>query len=318
MEHRPYPKIPSRPDPSQSSPAGIWVATEKVHGAQVVVGCDGSETHIGKRKAWLADGEPFFGWQLLRAELAAAARGVHAALASPRAVRLYGELFGGAYPHPAVPPSPGISAVQTGIWYSPNLHFALFDVVVETAADDAAEFLAHSEVERLAAAHGLLVVPLVGRGPRSVVDALPIRAPTRVPAWFGLPPIEGNVAEGLVLKPDVRAAPSDRFVIKRKIVEFDDARFDEATPFEADVVLGVGELASHAARLVNDARVASARSKVGTALAAVLDEMVLDVLVDLEAAFPAALRALTPDQEAQLRDEIERLATEMSGLLPGR
>ncbi|MFO0669854.1 MAG: RNA ligase family protein [Polyangiaceae bacterium] len=318
MEHRPYPKIASRPNPAQSSPAGIWVATEKVHGAQLVVGCDGNETRIGKRKAWLEDGEPFFGWQLLRARLGAAARGIHAALGAPRAVRIYGELFGGAYPHPAVPPSPGISAVQTGIWYSPNLHFALFDVIVETATDDAGEFLAHSEVERLAAAHDLLVVPLVGRGPRSVVDALPVRAPTRVPAWFGLPTLEGNVAEGLVLKPDVRAAPNDRIVIKRKIAEFDDARFDEATPFEADVVLSVTQLASHAASLVNDARVASARSKVGAMPTAILDEIVLDVLLDLEAAFPAAMRTLTADQEAQLRAEIERLSTARTELLTRR
>lgn len=282
---------------------------EKLHGAQLVVGCDGKKTRIGKRKAWLEEDEPFFGWQLLRAELAAAARGVHAGLGSAGAVRIYGELLGGAYPHPTVSPTPGMSAVQTGIWYSPNLHFAVFDIIVETQAGDHVEFLAHTDVERLAGAHGLFVVPLVGRGPRSVVDDLPVRAPTRVPASFGLPIIEGNVAEGLVLKPDVRAAPNDRFVIKRKIAEFDDARFDDATPFRAEVVLGVDELLAHAVRLVNDARVASARSKVGTALAAVREEIVLDVLVDLEAAFPVAFRALTADQEAQLRAEIERLAT---------
>ncbi|MBK6696031.1 MAG: hypothetical protein IPG50_28050 [Myxococcales bacterium] len=102
---------------------------------------------------------------------------------------------------------------------------------------------------------------------------------------------------------------------ERKIAEFDDARFDEATPFEADVVLSVGQLASHAASLVNDARVASARSKVGAAPREVLGEIVLDVLVDLEAAFPSAFRALSADDEAQLRAEIEQLATERLALL---
>lgn len=311
MEHRAYPKVPTRFDLSRPSPAGVWVATEKVHGAQVVVGCDGRETRIGKRKAWLEDGEPFFGWQLIRAQITAAARGVHAELGppdSPRVVRLYGELFGGAYPHPAVAQSPGMAAVQTGVWYSPNLHFALFDIVVEAAGDDAGKFLSHSDVEELAASHGLLVVPLVGRGLRADVDALPVRAPTRVPAWFGLPPLEGNVAEGLVIKPDARTAVGDRVVLKRKIDEFDEARFDESAPFESGVVLSEHQIALHLARLVNGARVASARSKVGTAPAEVLAEVVLDVLVDLEAAFPTSFRALTVDGEARLRAEIERLA----------
>lgn len=313
MDHRAYPKISSRPNTAQASPGGVWVATEKVHGAQVVLGCDGHQTRVGKRKAWLADDEAFFGWQLLRAELERAARDVHAALGGPRVVRIYGEVFGGAYPHPQVLATPGVSAVQTGIWYSPNLHFSVFDLLVEDAAGDAGEFLSHTEVEKLASAHGLLVVPLVGRGPRALVDELPTRAPTRVPAWFRLPAIDGNVAEGLVLKPDVRAAPEDRIIIKRKIPEFDDARFDEAVPFRSTASLAVSDLAVHAARLVNAARIASARSKVGLAKADIASEIVLDVLVDLEAAFPTAFAALTSEDEDKLRAEVAALAAAIVG-----
>jgi Rnl2 family RNA ligase len=304
MDHLAYPKIPVRPDSAQLRPGGTWVATEKLHGAQLVVGCDGRIVRVGKRKAWLED-EPFFGWQLLRVELEVAARAVQQTLGG--VVRLYGELFGGAYPHPDVAARPGVSAVQTGIWYSPDVHFALFDVLVQ------GEFLGHSEVEALAAATGLRCAPLVGRGPYALVDALPVRAPTRVPAWFGLPTIANNVAEGLVLKPDTRAAPEDRFVLKRKIAEFDDARFDEALPFKSTVALSLDELGAHAARLVNAARVASARSKVGTSLEAVLTELVLDVLIDLEAAFPAAWASLGTEGEERLREMVQAQATTLLG-----
>lgn len=300
MEHRPYPKIPAVPDPARVSPHGSWVATEKIHGANLVVGCDGTSARIGKRKAWLEDDEPFFGWQLLRAALVEAVRGVQRELGGT--VRLYGEIFGGAYPHGDVPALGGLSAVQTGIWYSPAIHYAVFDVVVEDC-----EFLAHHEMEALAARHGLMTAPLLGRGTRREVDALPTRFDSHVAAMFGLPAIAGNVAEGLVVKPDQRAAPSERFTLKRKIPELDDARFGEAEPLASDVLLDLDQLTAHASLLVNPARVASARSKVGTAPAAIRDEVVLDVMVDLEAAFPFTFGAMPSSTQDDLRDAIYEL-----------
>src|SRR5687767_3024442 len=128
FEHRPYPKIPKRHDGSRPLAGGTWVATEKIHGANLVVATDGTRDAIGKRKAWLADDEPFFGWQLLRNDLVVAARSIRLALAISGAsiVRLHGEIFGGAYPHPDVAPVRGMSAVQGGVWYAPDIRFALF------------------------------------------------------------------------------------------------------------------------------------------------------------------------------------------------
>ncbi|KAB2896542.1 MAG: RNA ligase, partial [Kofleriaceae bacterium] len=70
---------------------GTWVATEKLHGANFVVGVTADGVWFGKRKAWLAPTDAFFGWQLVAGELAAAARGVFARAGRPQVV-LYGEL----------------------------------------------------------------------------------------------------------------------------------------------------------------------------------------------------------------------------------
>ena len=62
--------------------------------------------------------------------------------------------------------------------------------------------------------------------------------------------------------------------------------------------------------MVNPTRLASARSKVGpTVLDELLDEVILDVMVDLSQAFPAALAALVDDEEAELQALIRRTAT---------
>nr|BFE57416.1 hypothetical protein GCM10020063_019420 [Dactylosporangium thailandense] len=285
MEHVTYPKIPAVL--ANASTAGPWIATEKIHGAQLVIAYDGTALRVGKRKAWLRDDEAFFGWQLLRSTLERAAR---AALGrGGTSVRLYGELYGGHYP--GADPVPGASPVQTGVWYSPGIRFALFDAVT----DDGPVWL-YADLAAIAAESGVDVVPLLARGTRSTVDAVPIRFPTRVPALHGLPPLDGNLAEGLVLRPDARLPLATRPVLKRKIPEFDEARFAEAQPWDPHI--SPAAVAPLAATLVNPARVASARSKVGPDDPAALEEeVVLDVMVDLVDAYPML----------QSRDDLEAL-----------
>src|SRR5262249_15141114 len=162
------------------------------------------------------DDGPFFGWQLLRDRLTAAAR---AALAGRgTAVRLYGELYGGAYPHPGVPRVPGITAVQTGVWYSPDPRFALFDVLVTDGGEGVC--LPYAQVREVAAATGLDVVPLLRRGRLSDLDAVPTRFVTTVPTALGLPSLPDNFAEGVVIRADLALPPARRPIVKRKIAEF--------------------------------------------------------------------------------------------------
>ena len=304
MRHVPYPKIGLA---DARGAAGPWIATEKLHGAQLVVAYDGRSVRVGKRKAWLADDEPFFGWQLLRDRLTAAAHAARTALPEgARGVRLYGELYGGAYPEPSVPAVPGVSAVQTGVWYSPELRFALFDVLVETGAEPDGVYLPYAAVRAVAAASGLDVVPLLRSGGRGEVADVPIRFATTVPASLGLPPLAGNLAEGVVLRADGELAVRVRPIVKRKIAEFDERRFDGARPFAADALLTPAELAVVAAGMVNPVRLASARSKVGTDPAAVAEEAVLDVMIDLADAFPVAMGALDADGERALVEGVRR------------
>jgi Rnl2 family RNA ligase len=311
MRFRPYAKMPASGEQrEQSTLGGSWVALEKIHGAQLVVAVQGTQVLFGKRKTWLTEEEPFFGWQLLRVQLGTAAREMARALGQEGStLYLYGELFGGHYPHAEVPAVPGMSPVQTGIWYAPDLRWSPFDILVARSEEDEGEFLAHGEVEAAAHQAGLITPPVIKRGTRLEVSAVPTQRPTRVPALLGLPPLEGNVAEGVVIKSEQRAAPSQRVSFKRKIEEFNEGRFDESAAWDPQQRLSLDELVLWAERLVNPARIASALSKWGRSEAAqVLDEVVLDVRVDLELAFPLAYRALDTSQEEHLSARISACA----------
>lgn len=304
MDHRAFPKIPTTLD--DGGGGSRWVATEKIHGAQLVVATDGKVVRVGKRKAWLQQGEPFFGWQILRHELEAKVLAVYAALGRGGELHLYGELFGGSYPHPDVVALPGISAVQTGIWYAPGLVWAVFDALV--VGEGTPVFLAHSTLEALCERVGLLVPPRLGRGTRAELTRLPVRYSSRVPMQLHLPELPGNVAEGYVLKPDAELPAIARPVVKHKIPEFDDSRFDDGHAFDADAHLGVVELLRLATAMMGPTRIASARSKVGTGLAAVVDEVVLDVWIDLESMFVRRMAALTEVEAEALRCGLATLA----------
>lgn len=328
IAHRPYPKIPTRL--AEGPGAGPdWVATEKIHGAQLVLGCDGRSVQVGKRKAWLADDEPFFGWQLLRGALVRAALDAFAFLRAsavtdyaPATVYVYGELFGGAYPHPETEALPGLSPVQTGIWYAPGLAFAAFDVLVcrgaapEHSDPPEPEFLSRTELEAVAEHAGLRTVPVLGRGTRRQLEALPVRYPTTVPEQLGLPALPDNVAEGYVLVPDRRLPAKARPVVKHKIPEFDDLRFDASVPFDPNRHLELDALERWTGALVNPMRLASARSKVGEDPEVVVEEALLDVFIDLEAIFPRRMAGLRPDEEATLRRGVEARLRELIAAAP--
>lgn len=293
MRFRTYPKIGG----GAASMGGAWVATEKIHGANFVIGVEGDAVGFGKRKAWLAEDEAFFGWQLLAKDLGERVRVVAREVGAAQVV-CFGELFGGGYPHPDVTPIAGLSAVQTGIWYAPDLRWAMFDVLVATSDDDDGELLAYAELEALAASAVLTTPPVIARGKYGDIERWPIVGPTELPGRFGLPPIADNVREGFVAKPDRRCAYGERPIVKKKLAEFDDARFDAGEAWDPGH-LDADALIAWAQRLVNPARVASARSKVGLEAAAIVDEIVLDVAIDLETVFAQSWRALG-DREAHV------------------
>lgn len=313
MEFLPFPKITTELDKSPSgNSGGIWIAQEKIHGAQLVIAVGPNGIKFGKRKAWLGNQEAFFGWQLIRVELESLCARIFESLSFPvgTVAYFYGELFGGQYPHTSVTQMQGIQPVQTGIWYAPFIHWAAFDAVIFPAGSAAdAYFLGGKELSQSIKEAGGINPPIIARGSFNELMQSPFRFQTKVPSLFGLPEIKNNWAEGLVIKPETSVLTSKRSVLKRKIEEFDEKRFDQSEAWDSDKLLSFEVVNIYAAKMVNPARIDSARSKVGDGRTKeLLEEIVLDILIDLEATFPATFRLMDSEQETILKDRIYSLA----------
>ncbi|MDI3289024.1 RNA ligase family protein [Polyangium sp. 15x6] len=315
-----------------------WIVTEKIHGANFCFVTDGEEVRCAKRKGWLAEDEDFFGHRAVLGRFAGGVRDVLARVKTrePKATRVlvYGELFGGGYPHPDVTPVPGVQPVQTGCWYAPGIEFCAFDVGF--VREDASErvYLDQDEAREACEDFGIPFARPLFRGRYEDALVLPLGFETTIPARLGLPSLgPSNKAEGVVLKPAralvvPRRAGVVRPVVKRKIPEFsEDERFHEAekwTGSRAPSASPVDWLMHEASSLVNENRLNAAVSKVGPTRpgdTARLGEVLALVREDLEAEMRArhegALRALSPAETRALAAHLDSEARALVELYLG-
>ncbi|MEM7040749.1 MAG: RNA ligase family protein, partial [Bacteroidota bacterium] len=236
-EHFPYEKISTNLQKSGLSEAEHrafravdFVVTEKIHGANFCIHRGPQGIHFAKRKALLTPEDDFFGYGHLREQLKATIKRLHAELAEYPAIAVYGELFGGAYPHRDVEADPRFTAVQSGVWYCPDLRFCAFDIAV-TTSKGLRHYLPFDRFTERCESVRLLYTPALFRGRLGPALAFSHEFPTTLPKLFGLPPLPDNYAEGVVVKAaESRKLPGHdmplRPVVKRKTKAFaEDLRY---------------------------------------------------------------------------------------------
>ncbi|MCB9703853.1 MAG: RNA ligase [Myxococcales bacterium] len=324
-EHIPYDRIPEGTDAWIGDPAALrrldrlrWAVTEKIHGANFCLVVDEDGVQAAKRKALLGEGDAFFNFQEVRLRHAASALALHDELRAgdPAIVRtfVYGELFGGAYPHPDVAPVAGAQPVQTGVYYAPGVEFCVFDVAVAVVGER--RFLDFDEAIARARGQGFFVAePLHVGSLREALD-FPLGFDSTIPARLGLPPLaRPNAAEGVVIRPLPaitlgEGAARSRPLLKRKIAAFaEDRRFHGASAW-ASPPIGAGPLALlewTVDALLSEQRLESAISKVGRPAPGDLEAMIeIEALViddlreHLERLEAAALARLAPAERERL------------------
>ncbi len=278
----------------------VWVASEKIHGANLCICTDGAQIVVAKRRAVLDPSDPFFAYKRAIAPLVPAVRSLFRELGKVTWAFIYGELFGGQYP--GVPSIDGVQAVQTAISYCPDVRFCAFDLATVDAAGYA--FVSYREAVARFEAAGLPVAPELARGTLAELLELPVTFATRLPAQLGLPALADNWAEGMVIKPWELAEP--RHVLKRKRPELAETAYRDAQLSADGDALTRAELALSSMLTRN--RVDSALSKLGRPegddAAARFDQIVAEILDDLRAELDRShgdvVLSLTRDEAALL------------------
>ena len=184
---------------------GFWdmeyVVQEKTHGANLSYF---TENGIGfksaKRSGTLAADEKFHNHELILEELKPNFIRIWNKLKNKYAelnqLNIFGELIGGSYPHKSIKQDNKSIKVQKGIFYSPQNHFFAYDILINGDT-----YLSVGEANYFFEKENMLHAKTLFRG--SLEDCLkyPNAFKSIVSADLGLPELENNTCEGVVIKP---------------------------------------------------------------------------------------------------------------------
>jgi len=180
-----------------------FVVQEKVHGSNVCLVTDGKTVSFGKRTGFMEAGEKFYDYEELLERYTPKATAlfsiVQEALPDIGTLTIFGEMFGGKYPHPDVKNNSKISLIQKGVSYCPTHELYAFDLYVTN--EETGRFLSVDEANNFFEKGGLFYAKTLFRGTLNECLNYPNLFQSRISGWMGLPPIEGNICEGIVIRP---------------------------------------------------------------------------------------------------------------------
>lgn len=219
---------------------GVWVAREKIHGANFsFITDDGNTVTPAKRTDVVKPAEDFYGCSAVVAKYSPGIRKMWETLKKTGTyddlvIQVYGEFAG--------------RGVQKDVDYGEK-DFYVFDIRVN------GEFLPDNLCSLISRSHGLKMAPLLGYGTFEEIKELPITfesvvnkansgigSDNTVYGEFVYPIMEveeGNIAEGFVMKPVSPAfmPNGERVAIKCKTTKFTEKKAKKATRFNAPVSL---------------------------------------------------------------------------------
>ncbi|MDJ1497981.1 RNA ligase family protein [Cytophagaceae bacterium DM2B3-1] len=302
-----------------------WVVTEKLHGANFCVVLTAQEIQYAKRKEILLPEDDFFGYQDLVEKLEGKFLEIQdllqkkGLLKAEETALLYGELCGGGYPHPDIEPNPLVDLVQSGIYYSPNIEFCIFDIAIQNETSDVAKkYLDYDTMASLCNQVGLIYAEALLIGSYEEALHFDIHFESRLPAKLNLPRLPfPNLAEGVVIKPRVSlvlTTPKEIFrpVLKMKIQEFSEVQFHQSEKWNAFEPKGkTTRLIRDILRLINANRVSNAVSKIGRVKASDSHKVAQlsqyfreDIQYEIETNFRKSLNKLTQMEKEMIERHI--------------
>lgn len=204
---------------------------EKVHGANMSIYCNGKIVKFASRNHMLADGEKFYGIDVISQDISVKVLTLwhmiqgHLIDKPLTSLIIYGELFGGNYPHKDVPKHNNTPSIQTGVFYSPDNKFIAFDMYVKLGVVGGS-----GRLIEISLMNDLLDEAGIMRCRSLLTDTLdkclvyPNDNPSIIHTQLGLPPIDDNIMEGVVIKPEISCYLKNgtRVIIKNKNEKFNE------------------------------------------------------------------------------------------------
>ena len=299
-----------------------YVVQEKVHGANTSFLCDGNEVKFAKRTSVLAEDENFYEYAELletyKDRVLSLFGRVKARYPEISHISVFGEMFGGRYPHSDVKASHGCTLIQKGVFYAPEHEFYAFDIYLFEGENS--RFLPVEETNELFEAEGFFYAKTLFRGTLAECLKYPNAFESKIAEWLGLPAIEDNICEGVVIRPVVPMyfRNGSRVLIKNKNERFAEKKsvktrnklFAEPVPYSE----ALKTLLIEAEVYVTENRLTNVVSHIGEVqfpkdFGKVMGLFSKDVLDDFLKEYGSAYTALDKCEQKSLNKALNKLCT---------
>lgn len=228
---------------------GKWIVQEKVHGANFAIYANAEKIQAASRNGFIDPDDNFYSYSV---PLSKYSHSVKLMASNLGEIIIYGELCGGNYNGERQG-----KMVQRGVQYCPENEFLIFDIVIND------HFMVFDEVVNLACEYNLKLCPVLHHGTLGECIDYPNEFITKVPDIFGLSPIDGNICEGVVIRPNNNCWWGDhRIILKNKNSKFsekDERPIKLTNEFPIELMSALEEILPY----LNNNRIDSVASKLG-------------------------------------------------------
>ncbi len=180
-----------------------YVVQEKVHGANTSFLCDGHQVQFAKRTSVLTEEEKFYDYPELLDFYKERVMKLYACLKEKfpdiTSISVFGEMFGGMYPHKGVRPMHKYSAIQKGVCYTPVHEFYGFDIFLY--AEQKNRYLSVAKANELFEEFGFFYAKTLFQGTLTECLKYPNAFQSKIAEWLGFPAMDDNICEGIVIRP---------------------------------------------------------------------------------------------------------------------
>ncbi|CAM3887889.1 MULTISPECIES: RNA ligase family protein [Flavobacterium] len=194
-----------------------YIVQEKVHGANFSFYTDGVTIKIAKRTDFVDEEETFFNAHEVakryKENVLEAFKTVQSEFQETQFIVIFGELFGGNYNHKDVPVVKNAIKVQKGVDYCPENDFYAFDIKV-----NGTHYLTVDSANSVFEKTGFFYAKTLFEGTLEEAFRYPNEFNSLIPDWLGLPKMEMNICEGVIIKPNVPKyfGNGSRVILKNK------------------------------------------------------------------------------------------------------
>lgn len=295
----------------------LYVCQEKVDGSNFsfIVGRNDSgivEVSCGKRSAELSPNEYFEGWQLLLARYQEKIINLFELIEKrydcSEGVNIFGEIFGGVYK--------GMKQLEKAILgrihYSPQHEFYGFDIYIPSVG-----YLSPIETVELFNAADVFCAENMFMGTLDECLKLNPVFQSTIGTRLGFEPIEGNNAEGYVIKPIIPSyfPNGERIIIKHKNPKYREVCKERKVPKEIELSNTLVTLCENVADYVNDNRLVNVISHIGEVtfpndFGKVMKELTADVyqeFISENTENRTVYTSLSPDEQNKFRKHVGKI-----------